>query len=80
MGRFEKDLQKFVAKFPNCQTIKAEHQKPGGLLQEIKVTTWKWKYINMDFVVGFPRTQKKYDSLWVVVDRLTKSTHFVRYG
>ena len=55
--------------------MKDEHQKPGGLLQEIQVTTWKWEHINMDFVVGLPRTKRQYDFIWVVVDRLTKSVH-----
>ena len=56
--------------------MKAKHQKPGGLLQEIQVPTWKWEDINMDFVVGYPQTQRKYDSIWVVVDRLTKYADF----
>ena len=57
--------------------MKAKHQKPGGLLQEIQVPTWKWEDINMDFLVGLPRTQRQYDSIWVVVDRLTKSANFI---
>ena len=62
----KKDIAEFVAKCPNCQQVKAEHQKSGGLLQEIQVPTWKWEDINMDFVVGLPRTQKQYDSiLWI---------------
>ena len=72
-----KDTSEFVAKCPSCQQVKAEHQKPGGLLQEIQVPTWKWEDINMDFVVGLPRNQKQHDSIWVIVDRLTKSTHFI---
>ena len=57
--------------------MKVEHQKSGGLLQEIQVTTLKRKDINMDFVVGLPRTQKQHDSIWVIVDKLTKSAHFI---
>ncbi len=57
--------------------MKFEHQKSGGLLQEIQVPSWKWDDINMDFVVGFPQTQKQHDSIWFLVDRLTKSTHFI---
>ena len=67
----------FVAKCPNCQQVKAEHLKSGGLLQEVQISTWKWEDINMDFVVGLPRTQKSYDSIWVVVDRLTKFARFI---
>ena len=62
---------------PNCQQVKDEHQKTSGLLQYIQVPTWKWQEISMDFVVGLPRTQKRYDSIWVVMDRLTKCAHFI---
>ena len=73
----KKDIAEFVAQCPNCQQVKIEHQKPGGLLQEIEIPTWKWEMINMDFITGLPRTQRKYDSIWVIVDRLTKSAHFL---
>lgn len=72
-----RDVTEFVAKCPNCQQVKVEHLKPGGLLQEIQIPTWKWEDINMDFVVGLPRTQKSYDSIWVVVDRLIKFARFI---
>ena len=61
----KKDIAEFVAKCPNCQQVNVEHQKWGGLLQEIQIPTWKWEDINMDFVVGLTRTQKQYDSIWV---------------
>ena len=57
--------------------MKAEHQKLGGLLQEIQVPTLMWEDIDVGFVVRFPRTQRQYDSIWVVVDKLTKSVHFI---
>ena len=44
----KKDIAEFVAQRPNCQQVKIEHQKPGGLLQEIEIPTWKWEMINMD--------------------------------
>ena len=72
----KKDIQEFAASFPNCQQAKAEHQKPCVLLQEIQILTWKWENINMYFVVGLVWTQKLYDSIWVVVDRLNKSARF----
>ena len=72
----KKDIAEFFAKCPNCQQVKFEHQNSGGLLQEIQVPTWKLEEINMDFFLGLPR-QQKYDSIWVVVDRLTKSAHFI---
>ena len=73
----KRDIAEFVAKCPNCQQVKTEHLKSSVLPQEIKIPTWKWKYINMDFVVGLPRTQKSYDFIWVVVDRLNKSARFI---
>ena len=57
--------------------MKIEHQKPTRLLQEMSLPEWKWDRIAMDVVVGLPRTQKGYDSIWVIVDRLTKSAHFL---
>ncbi|WVZ75640.1 LOW QUALITY PROTEIN: hypothetical protein U9M48_023677 [Paspalum notatum var. saurae] len=57
--------------------VKAEHQRPACLLQPLKVPEWKWKEITMDFVVGLPCTQKGHNSIWVVVDRLTKVAHFI---
>ncbi|GJV46042.1 putative reverse transcriptase domain-containing protein, partial [Tanacetum coccineum] len=54
-----------------------EHQKPSGLLQQPKIPVWKWERITMDFVSGLPRTPSGYDTIWVIVDRLTKSTYFL---
>ena len=53
------------------------NQRPGGTLQRMPIPEWKWKRIAMDFVVGLPKSMGKYDSIWVIVDRLTKSTHFI---
>ena len=64
----KRDIAEFVAKCPNCQQVKQEHLMRGGLLQEIKIPTWKWEEINMDFFVGLPRTQKSYDSIWMVLE------------
>ena len=57
--------------------MKTKHQVPSGLLQLIRILEWKWDRITMDFVVGLPLTRRKHDSIWVVVDRLTKSAHFL---
>ena len=60
-----------------CQQVKAEHQKPAGLLQPLEVAEWKWEHVTMDFVAHFPWTQQRHDAVWVIVDRLTKSAHFL---
>ena len=72
----KKDIAEFVAKCATCQQVKVEHQRPGGMMQEFSIPTWKWKEINMDFVIGLPPSRCHHDFIWVVVDRLTKSAHF----
>ncbi|XP_039040924.1 uncharacterized protein LOC120179386 [Hibiscus syriacus] len=57
--------------------VKAEHQVPSGLLQPISIPRWKWEPVTMDFVTGLPLTPSKKDSIWVIVDKLTKTTHFI---
>ncbi|XP_042441327.1 uncharacterized protein LOC122026664 [Zingiber officinale] len=73
----KKDIADFVARCLVCQQVKAEHQRPAGLLQKIQISEWKWEHITMDFVVGLPRTRRTHDTIWVIVDRLTKSAHFL---
>ena len=70
----KRDIADFVSKF---QQVKVEHQKPGGMTQEIDIPTWKWDVINMDFITGFPHNRRQHDSIWVIVDRLTKSSRFL---
>ena len=60
-----------------CQQVKAEHQKLAGLLQPLEVVEWKWEHVTMDFVTHLPRTPQRHDAVWVIVDRLTKSAHFL---
>ncbi|GJV17608.1 putative reverse transcriptase domain-containing protein [Tanacetum coccineum] len=57
--------------------VKAEHQRPSGLLQQPEIPVWKWEGIAMDFVTKLPRTSSGHDTIWVIVDRLTKSAHFL---
>ncbi|KAL5862016.1 hypothetical protein ACOSQ4_003312 [Xanthoceras sorbifolium] len=73
----KKDVIEFVNKCLTCQQVKAEHQVPSGLLQPIAIPEWKWDRITMDFVTGLPLTRSKHDAVWVIVDRLTKSAHFL---
>ena len=73
----KKDIVDYGSKCLNCQQVQAEHQVPSDLLNPIQIPQCKWDNITMDFVSGFPLTQKKHDSVWVIVDRLTKSAHFL---
>ncbi|KAA3483477.1 DNA/RNA polymerases superfamily protein [Gossypium australe] len=73
----KRDISEFVSKCLICQQVKAEHQVPSGLLQPIMIPEWKWDRITMDFVSGLPMTPSKKDTVWVIVDRLTKSAHFI---
>jgi len=56
--------------------VTTEHQKPGGLLQPLPIPVWNWEHITIDFIVGLPRTSKRHDAIWVIMDQLTKSAHF----
>ncbi|KAJ9537978.1 hypothetical protein OSB04_030711 [Centaurea solstitialis] len=73
----KKDIATYASKCLTCAIIKAEHQKPSGLLQQPEIPEWKWERISMDFVTKLPKTKKGHDSIWVIVDRLTKSAHFL---
>nr|GFB63017.1 putative reverse transcriptase domain-containing protein [Tanacetum cinerariifolium] len=71
------DIATYVSKCLTCLKVKVEHQKPSGLLVQPEIPQWKWDNITMDFVTKLPRTSSGYDTIWVIVDRLTKSAHFV---
>jgi hypothetical protein len=71
------EIARYVARCDTCIRVKAIHMKTAGPLQSLPIPTWKWEDISMDFIVGLPRTVKGYDSIWVIVDRLTKITHFL---
>ncbi|KAL0540047.1 hypothetical protein IC582_024275 [Cucumis melo] len=73
----KREVAEFVSKCLVCQQVKAPRQKPAGLLQPLSIPEWKWENVSMDFITGLPRTLKGFTVIWVVVDRLTKSAHFV---
>nr|GEW01647.1 hypothetical protein [Tanacetum cinerariifolium] len=62
---------------PLCVRVKTECQKPSGLLIQPKIPIWKWERVTMDFVTKLSRTSNEHDTIWVIVDRLTKSVHFI---
>jgi hypothetical protein len=67
----------YLARCQDCQQVKAEHQHPAALLQPLPVPEWKWETISLDFITGFPKTQKKNDFIMVVIDKLSNSAHFI---
>ncbi|KAF3618966.1 COP9 signalosome complex subunit 2 [Capsicum annuum] len=71
------DVVSYVSKCILCQQVKVEHMRPGGLYQEIMLPEWKWEAINMDFIIGLPKSRNQCDSIWVIVDRMTKFAHFL---
>ncbi|KAL0541315.1 hypothetical protein IC582_021357 [Cucumis melo] len=73
-----REVAHFVSRCLVCQQVKAPRLKPTGLLQPLSVPGWKWESVSMDFITGLPRTLKGYTVIWAVVDRLTKSAHFIQ--
>ena len=67
-SRMKKDIDEYVAKCLTCQQVKIEHQAPAGTLQSLPIPEWKWERITMDFVIGLPKTPRKNDAIWVIVD------------
>jgi hypothetical protein len=73
----EKDIVEYIVKCLVCQKVKARNRYPDGLLQPLPSPEWKWEVVTMDFITQFPRTRKKHDAIMVVVDKLTKASHFI---
>jgi hypothetical protein len=78
--RMKWEIAKYVAECDTCRRLKAGHLRTVKNLQPLSVPEWKWEDICMNFIVGLPRTSRGHDSIWVIVDRLTKSTHFIPIG
>jgi hypothetical protein len=75
--KIKRETARYVSECDTCRKVKVDYMKPAGLLQPLSILEWKWDDISMDFIVGLPLTARKFDSIWVIVDRLTKSTHFI---
>ncbi|GJT18895.1 putative reverse transcriptase domain-containing protein [Tanacetum coccineum] len=71
------DIATYVSKCLTCAKVKAEHQRQSGLLVQPEIPQWKWDNITMDFVTKLPKSSQGYDTIWVIVDRLTKSAIFI---
>ncbi|GKB46654.1 putative reverse transcriptase domain-containing protein [Tanacetum coccineum] len=71
------DIATYVSKCLTCAKVKAEHQRQSGLLVQPEIPQWKWDNITMDFVTKLPKSSQGYDTIWVIIDRLTKSAIFI---
>ena len=76
-NNMKREIAAFVSQCMTCQLIRTEHQKPAGLLQPLEISQWKWKHLIMDFILGLPTASRGNNAIWVIVDRLTKSAHFI---
>jgi hypothetical protein len=75
--RMKREIARYVSECDTCQKVKADYMKPGGQLQPLSISDSKWEDITMDFIVGLPAIARMVDSIWVIVDRFTKSSHFL---
>jgi hypothetical protein len=75
--KIKKEVVNYIAMCLECQKVKTKHRHLTGLLQPLPILEWKWKVVTINFITKFPRTMKQHDSIMVVVDKLTKVTHFI---
>src|ERR1043165_1667765 len=75
--RMKRDTARYVAECDVCRRIKAEHQRVASTLKPLPIPEWKWDKVSMDFITGFPKTQKGNDAIFMVIDRISKAAHFL---
>jgi hypothetical protein len=75
--RMKREVAHYVSECDTYRKVKADYIKPRGLLQQLSILEWKWDDISMNFIVVLPMMAHKFDSIWVIVDRLSKSVHFI---
>jgi hypothetical protein len=75
----KKEVAYFISKYLKCQKVKAEHRHPAIFLQPLPIPEWKWEFVTMAFITKLPRTNKQHDSIKVVVNKLTKASHFIQF-
>jgi hypothetical protein len=76
----KREIAKYLDECETCRRVKADHLRPTGNLQPLDIPKWKWEDICMHFIMDIPHTSHGYDSIWVIVDHLTKSAHFILVG
>jgi hypothetical protein len=75
--RMKYETARYLSECDTYQKVKADYMKPGGLLQPLSIPDWKWDDISIDFTVGLPLAARKCNLIWLIVDQLTKSAHFI---
>jgi hypothetical protein len=75
--RMKREATRYVSEFHTCQKVEADYMKPGGLLQPLSIPNWTWDDISMDFIMGLLSIARKFDLIWVITDRHSKSAHFI---
>jgi hypothetical protein len=75
--RMKREAACYISECDTYWKVKADYMKPRGLLQPLGIPVWKWDDIIMDFIIGLPIIARKFDSIWVIVDQLSKSAHFI---
>jgi hypothetical protein len=75
--RMKMKIARYVSECDTCRRVNADHLRLAGNLHPLSIPEWKWENIYMDFIVGLPHTSNGYNSIWVIVDRLTMSAHFI---
>jgi hypothetical protein len=73
----KKEIAEYITRSMECQRVKSKHRNPAELLQPLPIPEWMWEVVTMDFITVLPRTKKQHDSIMVVVDKLTKTAHFI---
>jgi hypothetical protein len=77
LTRMKREAARYVSECDTSQKVKAAYMKPGGLLQLLSIPKWKWDDISIDFIVGLPLMDHKFNLIWVIVYRLSKSAHLI---
>jgi hypothetical protein len=75
--RKKREIARYVSECDTCRRVKVDHLRPARNLQPLSIPEWNWENICMDFIVGLPCISRGYHSIWVIVDHLTKSAHFI---
>ena len=71
------EVDEYISRCIECQQVKDEHQHLVGILQPLPIPNWKWEVIGLDFITGLSKNQKQNDTIMIVVEKISKETHFI---